>query len=405
MIYVIRLQLVLNYLTYKSPRPLRYANAQKLKEEKIEMFFRYNSRLGETSKLNMNYKRKVLLIEDDSVLRENTAELLELSDYEVATASNGNKGVKAAKAFMPDVVVCDIMMPELDGYGVLDKLLKDQSTMHIPFIFLSAKTEKEDIRKGMNLGADDYLTKPFEEQDLINAIESRLARAAILKELDGSDQDSGIYKADDIKTIHEFKNYLDDNGQEIEFLQGEEIYREGGNVHMVYLILKGIVKTHKLDENGKELITGIFNADEFFGFSSLSANEVYEEYATAMEDTILVGVSKEKLNVVLQKNNGLALQLMHVLAENLTDAKQQLLEMAYGSVRKKTASTILKFADKLKRDKQGNMHILRSDLASVAGMATETLIRTLSSFKKEGLIAMEDHNIRILDKETLSRIY
>ena len=349
--------------------------------------------------------RKVLLIEDDSVLRENTAELLELSDYEVVTASNGKKGVKAAKTNVPDVIVCDIMMPELDGYGVLEKLIKNESTMHIPFIFLSAKTEKEDIRKGMNLGADDYLTKPFEEKDLINAIESRLARAAILKELEGSEKEYENHIDDDIKTIHEFKNYLDDNGEEIEFSQGEEIYREGGNVHMVYLILKGIVKTHKLDENGKELITGIFNADEFFGFSSLTANEIYEEYATAMEDSTLVGVNKEKLSAVLRENHGLAMELMHVLAESLTDAKQQLLEMAYGSVRKKTASTVLKFADKLKQDKHGNMHILRSDLASVAGMATETLIRTLSSFKKEGLIAMEDHNIRILDEETLRRIY
>ena len=348
---------------------------------------------------------KVLLIEDDSVLRENTAELLELSKYEVITASNGKKGVKAAKTHLPNVIVCDIMMPELDGYAVLAKLSNDKSTMHIPFIFLSAKTEKEDIRKGMNLGADDYLTKPFEENDLINAIESRLARTEILKELEYPEKEYESHIEDDIKTIHEFKNYLDDNGEEIEFSQGEEIYREGGNVHMVYLILKGIVKTHKLDENGKELITGIYNADEFFGFSSLTAHEVYEEYATAMEDSALVGVNKEKLTAVLKVNHGLALELMHILAESLTDAKQQLLEMAYGSVRKKTASTILKFADKLQQDKHGNIHILRSDLASVAGMATETLIRTLSSFKKEGLIAMEDHNIRILDKETLSRIY
>ena len=348
---------------------------------------------------------KVLLIEDDHVLRENTAELLELANYKVITASNGKKGVKAAKDYLPDVIICDIMMPELDGYGVLQQLGTDNSTKHIPFIFLSAKTEKKDIRKGMNLGADDYLTKPFEESELINAIESRLARAAILKEMESSRSYNDNQTNLGISTIHEFKNYMDDNGEEFEFSQGHEIYREGGNVHMVYLILKGIVKTHKLDQNGKELITGIYNADEFFGFSSLSANEVYEEFATAMEDCKLVGVSKEKLRTVLAENHGLTMELMHVLAENLTEAKKQLLEMAYGSVRKKTASTILKFADKLQQDKQGNIHILRSDLASVAGMATETLIRTLSSFKKEGLIAMEDHNIKILDEESLSRIY
>ncbi|PIF00114.1 MAG: transcriptional regulator [Maribacter sp.] len=348
---------------------------------------------------------KVLLIEDDPVLRDNTAELLELSDYEMFTAPNGKKGVEVAKEVLPDMIICDIMMPELDGYGVLKQLAEDQATKHIPFIFLSAKTERKDIRKGMNLGADDYLTKPFEESDLISAIESRLARAAILKEIQSSrpEEDKEIDLG--ICSIHEFKNYLDDNGEELEFAQGEQIYREGGNVHMIYLIVRGAVKTHKLDENGKELITAIYKEDDFFGFSSLSIHEVHEEDATAMEDTKLVGVNKDKLRVVLEENHRLALELMHVLAENLTEAKKQLLEMAYGSVRKKTASTLLKFADKLECDKRGNIQILRSDLASVAGMATETLIRTLSSFKKEGLIAMEDHNIRILDRESLGRIY
>ncbi|EAR01745.1 response regulator [Maribacter sp. HTCC2170] len=349
--------------------------------------------------------RKVLLIEDDTVLRENTAELLELSDYEVITASNGRKGVIAAKEHMPNVIVCDIMMPVLDGYGVLKELGEDEMTKHIPFIFLSAKTEKKDVRKGMNLGADDYVTKPFEETELINAIESRLARAAILNEFGKPVENEENTDDSGIKTIHQFKNFMDDNGEEMQFSQGEEVYREGGNVHMVYLVLKGIVKTYKLDESGKELITGIYNADEFFGFSSLTANEVYEEFATTMEDTKLVGVNKDKLRLVLKENQDLAMELMHVLAENLTEVKQQLLEMAYGSVRKKTASTLLKFADKLKQDKDGNMHILRSDLASVAGMATETLIRTLSSFRKEGLIGMEDHSIKILDAKALASIY
>lgn len=349
--------------------------------------------------------KKVLLIEDDRVLRENTAELLEMSNYEVITASDGKKGVIAARAGSPNIIICDIMMPELDGYAVLEELSQDKNTKHIPFIFLSAKSERKDIRKGMDLGADDYLTKPFEEDELIRAIESRLARVSILKDLALLELERDSLDRPEIKTLHAFKNYIDDNGDEFYFAQGEEIYREGANVHMVYLVLSGIVKTHKLDENGKELITGIYNADDFFGFSSFSANVIYEEFATAIEDTKLVGIGKDNLKTLLEENHDLAMELMHILAENLSDAKQQLLEMAYGSVRKKTASTIIKFADKLKQDNLGNLHILRSDLASVAGMATETLIRTLSSFKKEGLIAMEDHNIRVLDLEKLRRIY
>jgi len=103
--------------------------------------------------------KKVLLIEDDTVVRENTAELLELSNYIVISAANGKIGIEKAKLHIPDIIVCDIMMPELDGYGVLEMLSKDEATKQIPFIFLSAKTERKDIRKGMEMGADDYLRK------------------------------------------------------------------------------------------------------------------------------------------------------------------------------------------------------------------------------------------------------
>ena len=103
--------------------------------------------------------RTILLIEDDTALRENTAELLELADYDVLTAPNGRIGIDMAKDNIPNIIVCDIMMPEIDGYGVLEALSIDEKTTHIPFIFLSAKTEHKEIRKGMDLGADDYLTK------------------------------------------------------------------------------------------------------------------------------------------------------------------------------------------------------------------------------------------------------
>src|SRR5690554_4402087 len=126
--------------------------------------------------------KRILIIEDDTVLRENIAELLSLAHYEVYNASDGKKGVNTAKQLLPDVIICDIMMPELDGYGVLETLSQDAATMQIPFIFLSAKTERQDIRKGMDLGADDYIVKPFEESELLGAIKSRLARIAILNE-------------------------------------------------------------------------------------------------------------------------------------------------------------------------------------------------------------------------------
>jgi CheY-like chemotaxis protein len=118
-------------------------------------------------------KKKILVIEDNLEMRENIAEILELANYEIVTAEDGKKGVVAAKAEKPDLIICDVMMPELDGYGVLHILGKDPITLAIPFIFLTAKSESVDVRKGMGMGADDYITKPFEEMDLLDAVEMR----------------------------------------------------------------------------------------------------------------------------------------------------------------------------------------------------------------------------------------
>src|SRR5690349_6376579 len=127
--------------------------------------------------------KKILLIEDNAEVRENTSEILELAGYDVVSAPNGKVGVDLAQKEKPDLIICDIMMPELDGYGVLHILSKKDETAGIPFIFLTAKTEKTDIRKGMNLGADDYLTKPFDDTDLLNAIEARLRKSAMQQKL------------------------------------------------------------------------------------------------------------------------------------------------------------------------------------------------------------------------------
>ena len=347
--------------------------------------------------------RKILLIEDDVVLRENTSELLELSNYEVTSAANGKIGVQLAKKIVPDIIVCDIMMPELDGYGVLEALTNNEITQHIPFIFLSAKTERSDVRKGMDLGADDYITKPFNEDELISAIESRLAKAAILK--DRREKIEVVKEEEeDIRSLNDLKNYFEDNGETFTFLKDASIYKEGNNSNYIYLINKGLIKCHKLDEQGKQLTTALYKEDDLFGYTSFSQNLAYQESATAIQKTELVGLSKKTLTGVLNKNHKVTLELIELLTEDLAVVKDQLLQMAYSSVSKKTAKTILMFAEKLNRKPEDHIKISRNDLASVAGIATETLIRTMSSFKKQGLIEIEGRTIRILDLEKLKDI-
>ena len=349
--------------------------------------------------------KKILLIEDDAVLRENTAELLELSNYNVFTASDGKKGVASAMENLPDIVVCDIMMPELDGYGVLENLSKNATTKYIPFIFLSAKTERKDVRKGMDLGADDYITKPFSEEELVSAIESRIAKATILKEERENLVQGNLDDDSELRTLNDLKNFFDDNGQTFVYKKDATIYENGDNSNFIYLIIKGLVKCFKFDEQGKELTTALYKEDDLFGYTSFTQNVPYQETATTIDDTELVGLPKSEIQKILTTNPKLTLDIIELLTDNIFGIKDQLLQMAYSSVHKKTATTILKFAEKMNRNPEDPIKISRNDLASVAGIATETLIRTLSSFKKQGLIEIEGRSIRILELEKLKNMY
>jgi len=120
--------------------------------------------------------KKILVIEDESETLENLVLMLEMEGFQPLSASNGRLGVAVAKRELPEVILCDVSMPELDGYGVLEALRADETTVSIPFIFLSAKGDKKDLRTGMNLGADDYLTKPASAQEVLAAIQTRLDR-------------------------------------------------------------------------------------------------------------------------------------------------------------------------------------------------------------------------------------
>lgn len=125
---------------------------------------------------------KILVIEDEEDICSNILEFLEYEGFDVLAATNGRAGIQLAKEHIPDLIICDIVMPELSGHEVISALRRDPLTAMIPFIFLTARTANEDLRKGMNLGADDYLTKPFELEDLLSAIHTRLKKHATISE-------------------------------------------------------------------------------------------------------------------------------------------------------------------------------------------------------------------------------
>ncbi len=347
-------------------------------------------------------KKQILIIEDNNDIRENVVEILELAGFGVHQAENGKIGVELAMKHIPDVILCDIMMPELDGYGVLYLLSKNPETSAIPFIFLTAKAEKVDLRKGMELGADDYLTKPFDDIELMSAIESRLKKKDIQqnfysKSLDKLDNliGKGDGKGELKKIISERKTR--------QFKKNQVIYYEGDKGNGLYLIFNGKVKTAKLAEDGRELTTGMLGADDYLGVHAMLTNESYNDTATAIEDSNLCLIPKENIDQLLNLYPDVAKEFIKLLANDIREKEDQLLQLAYYSVRKRMAEAILKLHNQSGQDSEG-FKITREDLASIAGMATETVSRTLSDFKDEGLIEKKGSVIRVLDLTKLAKM-
>jgi CheY-like chemotaxis protein/CRP-like cAMP-binding protein len=347
--------------------------------------------------------KKVLLIEDNREVRETTQEILELADFIVSTAENGKEGVKMAKASKPDVIICDIMMPELDGYGVLQILSRNPETSAIPFIFLTAKADKTDFRKGMNLGADDYLTKPFEELELIQTIEARLAKSQSIKITPNSSNNLNDF-IDQARGFKELKDLSGDRKIKT-FNNKETIFREDDQAHTMYYVVKGNVKCFRSDNYGKSYVHQIHGEGDFIGYMSLFEEGTYGESAVAIENTELAVIQKQEFLDLIYKNRDVAANFIKLLSKDVVDREKKLLQLAYSPVRERLADILIKLLTKSPNQIDTNhlISISREDLANMVGTAKESLIRTLSEFKKEGVISTNGQEIRILDEKSLER--
>ncbi len=347
--------------------------------------------------------KKILLIEDNDEIRENTAEILELANYKVVTAANGKLGIETALAEVPDLIVCDIMMPVLDGYGVLHALHKNDSVKNIPFIFLTAKTERSDLRKGMELGADDYITKPFSGTELLNAIEGRLKKADLIKEeFSGLDGVNRLLAAAGSKDILES---LTTDRDVNKYRKKQTVYNEGNRAARLFFIVKGKVKTFKSNDDGKELVVGLYTEGDFLGYVALLEGSSYKETAEAMEDSELAIIPKADFDELMNSNPQVAQKFIQLLAKNVADKEEHLLGLAYNSLRKKVADALMSLQRKYKTgDGHFSINISRENLASIAGTATESLIRTLGDFRTEKLIDIKEGNIIILNEKKLENL-
>jgi DNA-binding response OmpR family regulator len=355
--------------------------------------------------------RRLLVIDDHDDIRENIAEILTLAGYEVFTAPNGKRGVEIALKEKPDLVICDIMMPELDGYGVLHLLRKNEATLETPFIFLTARTERADFRKGMEMGADDYITKPFDDIELLNAIEIRLKKNDVLQ---------ARYSGDE-KGASEFITDLNNSGvirldpattETQELTKKMVLYQEGKRAKYLYLLKSGKIKAFRINEDGKEYITNLYIPGDYIGYLPLLENKSYEDSAIVLEDAEVALFPKDEFVDALYRDLTVAGKFIRLIALNVTEKEERLLSLAYDSLRKRVAKGLLdihaKFAESQADTRTDGsrvaLSISREDIAQYIGTATESLIRTLSDFKAEKLIEIQDGKVHIKDVQKLEHL-
>ncbi|MFI5451377.1 response regulator [Pedobacter sp. UC225_61] len=339
--------------------------------------------------------KKALIIEDSDDIREGIAEMLDLAGYETFAAKNGKIGVDLAIKHLPDIILCDIMMPELDGYGVLYLLQKNTQTANIPFIFMTAKAERADMRKGMEMGADDYLTKPFDDVELFNAIESRLKKRSKPVGFRSAGGDSAsLFESMKAK------------GKTRSFASKQIIYVEQDEPAHLYYVKKGQVKTYKRAKDGRELSSTLYSEGDFFGYESLCRSALYAENAATLSDSELTLIAKADFMEYLLNHQEIANAFLGLLSGSVQEKEEQMLRLAYFSVRKRVADALVQVAAKFGQPDSDTctLKISRDDLAALVGTASETVSRMLADFKDEKLIEKSGNAIQILSIEKLKNV-
>ncbi|MER3470485.1 MAG: transcriptional regulator [Chitinophagaceae bacterium] len=348
--------------------------------------------------------KTILVIDDNTDIRENTSEILEMSGYKTLTAENGKQGVDVAIKEKPNLIVCDIMMPELDGYGVLHMLRKNEETQNIPFIFLTAKTERDDFRKGMEMGADDYVTKPFEDIELLNAVEVRLKKAAVMEQKYVASPQGLSQFLHDVKNSGLLKQ-LSDQYEVETYHKKQTLYQEGKRPRYLYYLVNGKVKAFKSHEDGKEYITDLYSPGDFMGYTSLIEDKNYDDSAVILEDADIMQIPKDDFLQMIYNDINIAAKFIRIVTQNVKEKEERLLNLAYSSLRKRVAKTLVDIHEKFNANNSAAIiEFSRENIAQYVGTATESLIRTLSDFKSEKLIDIKNGKITIINLDKLKHL-
>ncbi|RPE08904.1 response regulator [Chitinophaga lutea] len=347
----------------------------------------------------------ILVVDDARDERENISEMLEMAGYRVLTGSNGLEAVRIALENKPDLIICDIGLPKLDGFGVLHLLQRKEGTGDVPFIFLSARTERSYVRKGMEMGADDYIAKPFDPAELLHAIATRLKRSRQLQQ-DFTNGSSGAQLPQPAATTKELIDTLLQNRNTNKFRKNEHIYSMGNHPAYLFFVLAGVIKTCRFNDSAKQIITHIYNEGDFLGYPALLQNVPYADDAEALSDCEISLIPRSEFESLVYRNIGVMRIFLKMLTANADENDSHLLSLAYSSLRKKVAEALL-FLDRKYNSRQlpgFSIDIGRDTIAALAGVTKESIIRTLAEFRDERLISVSAGSIHVTDRKKLERM-
>ena len=332
-------------------------------------------------------KNTILIIEDNDTIRLNTTTFLENANYKVLQAANGKAGLKMAQK-APDLIICDIMMPKMNGYSLLFMLNKNPQIANIPFLFLTSKYESDKTKSS--------------NTEILIAIRHLLENR--VKEL--------TIKSKCLKNLEKLVNEIDSNEENkasttfklINYKKKEIIYYEGTNADGLYLILKGHIKTINLGADGTEIFTGIYGREEFLGTRAVLANISYLETSETIDETTVCFIPSEKIYQLINLSNNHRERLINLLSQNVPALEVDLSLLTKNAVRTRMAGVLLRLATPTPETNFG-VEISDKHLAALMGMTVETVKLTLQDFKLEGIIKdFNDDKILLLDSIRLLRL-
>ena len=345
--------------------------------------------------------KRILLIGDQPAGDKNIMEILGLANFDVLATQLPPKSGAIEFAAPPDLVICELADPQSDVQDTLRQLLKQTAPYQVPLIVLTGDAGKANTRRIMQLGADDFLVKPFEGIELLRAVDACLDKHQ--RRLHPLPDPSALAGS---PTVDPSIPWRPANREPQEFKKKEMLYSEGQRAAHAWYIVDGKIKTYLLHSDGKELITSIKGPGECVGYTAVIGGGVHTDNAQSIEDATLIGIPCQEFLSLLRSDPAFAHQLVHWIAQNAGDKEAGLLNFAYSSLRKKVANGILRLAGEQDRKQKGKRYltISRENLAAFVGSAPESLTRTLGDFRKEGLIGIADGRIWLLNEEKLRNL-